>query len=89
MPYSESFLRVRRALGIEVRQLRKHYGWTLQDLQRVSGLQQGALSRIENAKGNPSLRTLEKLAKAFGRPLHEFVRAVEERARRGAKGGLS
>lgn len=56
----------------KVRQMRKHTGWTQIELAEKSGLPQSHISRIEAAKLSPSRVTLEKIAKAMGRPLSEL-----------------
>ncbi|WP_456813795.1 helix-turn-helix transcriptional regulator [Bradyrhizobium sp. USDA 4529] len=46
-----------------VRHLRKERGWTQDDLAGEVGIEQGALSLIENARANPSLLVIETIAK--------------------------
>lgn len=47
---------------------------TQQQLVEITGLQQADISRLENGTGNPSLRTLKRLAAGMGMRLKlEFV----------------
>lgn len=50
-----AFLRMRRLMR----------GHTLDSLSKVTGIGKGNLSKMENAKGNPCLLTLKKLAIAL------------------------
>lgn len=45
---------------------RKRTGMTYKELARASGIPQADISRMENGNGNPSLRTLMKLADGLG-----------------------
>lgn len=57
---------VARALARAVRRLRREKGWTQDDLAAKVGIEQAAVSLIENARANPTLETLEVLAKSLG-----------------------
>lgn len=47
---------------------------TQQQLAEIAGIQQADISRLENGTGNPSLRTLKRLAAGMGMQLKlEFV----------------
>ena len=47
---------------------------TQTQLSEVTGITQSDISKIENGNGNPSLKTLQKIARAFGKKLKiEFV----------------
>ena len=48
---------------------RKEAGMTQQQLAEKSGVRQVNISRIENGTGNPSVETLQKLAKGMGKKL--------------------
>jgi transcriptional regulator with XRE-family HTH domain len=54
------------ALGQHIRQLRKAKGLTLQALAAEVGCSESMLSKIENGKGNPSMRVLHNISKALG-----------------------
>ncbi len=55
-------------------EMRKERGMTQKELSLRSGITQGDISRLENGNGNPSIRTLQRLANAMGKSLKiEFV----------------
>lgn len=56
----------------KVRQLRKQAKLTQIELAEKSGLPQSHVSRIESARLSPSQATLQKIAKAVGRPLSDL-----------------
>jgi transcriptional regulator with XRE-family HTH domain len=49
-----------------IRSLRKNRGLTLQDLEEVTGLSKGYLSKIERSEKSPPYTTMNKVAKALG-----------------------
>ena len=55
----------RKNLGQHIRQLRKAKGLTLQALAAEVGCSESMLSKIENGKGNPSMRVLHNISKAL------------------------
>ena len=53
---------------------RKSKGMTQKELASLSGITQGDISKLENGSANPSIKTLQRLAKAMGKKLKiEFV----------------
>ncbi len=49
-------------------------GITQKELSERSGIAQGDISKLERGNGNPSVKTLRRLAKAMGKTLKiEFV----------------
>ena len=49
-------------------------GMTQKELSERSGIAQGDISKMENGSANPSIKTLQRLAKAMGKSLRiEFV----------------
>lgn len=54
-----------KTLAANVRQLRKEKEWTQDDLAAEIGIEQGALSLIENGRANPTLLVLEAIANSF------------------------
>jgi predicted transcriptional regulator len=53
---------------------RKKSGMTQKELSVVTGISQADISRLEHGTGNPSIKTLQRLAKAFHMALKiEFV----------------
>lgn len=67
-----------RAIGHEVRNLRKKLGITGSDLASATGISLGMLSKIENGNTSPSLTTLQSLADALGVPVTALFRRFEE-----------
>lgn len=55
----------KQKLGRKVRELRKAQNWTQEQLEEHSGLDRTYISDIERGVRNPSLKSLEKLAKAL------------------------
>jgi len=55
----------RTTMGQHIRQLRKAKGLTLQALASDVGCSESMLSKIENGKGNPSMRVLHNISKAL------------------------
>ena len=49
---------------------RKRSGLTQKQLAEKTGINQGDISRMENGNGNPSLRTLQRLAAGMGMQMH-------------------
>ena len=53
---------------------RKKAGLTQKDLSERTGIAQGDISKLERGNGNPSLKTLQRLADAMGMKLKvEFM----------------
>ncbi len=53
-------------LARQVLDLRLKRGWTQQELAERAGTKQANISRLENARLNPSVDMLQKIANAFG-----------------------
>lgn len=64
---SESDLRVE--LMSEIINARNEKGITQTELERLSGIKQPMIARIENGKGNPQLETILKLLAPLGKTL--------------------
>jgi transcriptional regulator with XRE-family HTH domain len=61
-------------LAKKVKELRKQRGWTQQKLAEKAGLAFNTITKIEQALAeHPNLKTLLKLADAFGISLDELV----------------
>ena len=56
-------------LGQAVSEAREEKGISQRQLSRSSGVIQAEISKIEQGKGNPTVLTLQKLAKALGRTI--------------------
>ena len=69
--------RLEVAIGLEVRLLRKHIGFTVAELADKSDMSVGMLSKIENGLTSPSLSTLQSLSHALGVPISQLLRRFE------------
>lgn len=58
-----------RQLGVQLGRARRAAGMTQRELAEACGVQQAVISRIEHGQGNPTLETLEALARGCGREL--------------------
>ena len=56
---------VNQKLGKNLKRIRREKGVTQEKLQGLSGLDRGYISGVERGVRNPSLRNIEKLAKAL------------------------
>ncbi|HMF10684.1 MAG TPA: helix-turn-helix transcriptional regulator [Gemmataceae bacterium] len=73
-----------------LRSLRQERGLTLYRLAQLSGLTRPAITALEQPTSNPTLDTLNKLAKALEVPVEELVRGETEKPkRRPAKRGFA
>jgi transcriptional regulator with XRE-family HTH domain len=63
-------------LGERVRALRQSRGWGQADLVAESGLDRSFISKVENARQEIGLRSLEVLANSFGKSVSQFMRGV-------------
>ena len=57
--------KINQQLAREILYAREKAGLTQVQLSKLSGIDQGDISRIEDGKGNPSLKKIEKIAKAL------------------------
>lgn len=64
-------------VGRRIRYLRTSRGVTQEVLSAQAGITRINLSRIENGKAEPGLRTLADLAHALGIKLSELLQAVD------------
>ncbi len=68
-----------RALGIQIRQLRRQHDLSVSDLASAAGISNGMLSKIENGGISASLSTLQGIAGALNVPLSSLFASFEER----------
>lgn len=68
-----------RALGGQIRQLRRGHDLSVADLAGAAGISTGMLSKIENGQISPSLTTLNAIAGALSAPLSSLFAAFEDR----------
>ena len=72
-------------LGAQLRTLRNHHGWTLEQLGSRSGLSEPYLSRLESGMRQPSLAALLTLARVYGISLTELLGDNEPKSSRCTK----
>lgn len=68
-----------RALGAQIRLLRRKQDLSVSDLATAAGISLGMLSKIENGQISPSLTTVQSLATALSVPISSLFASVEER----------
>ncbi len=68
-----------RALGAQIRLLRRRQDLSVSDLATAAGISLGMLSKIENGQISPSLTTVQSLASALSVPISSLFASVEER----------
>lgn len=68
-----------RAIGAQVREIRRNTDLSIADLANAAGISPGMLSKIENGQISPSLSTLEALALALAVPITTLFAAYEDR----------
>ena len=68
-----------RALGLQVRALRRERDLSIGDLAGASGLSIGMVSKIENGQISPSLATIQAVAAALNVPFKGLFAAFEEK----------
>jgi transcriptional regulator with XRE-family HTH domain len=56
-----------------LKQLRAQRGWSLEALERASGVSRSMLSQIERSQANPTLAVTFRIAGAFGMSIGELV----------------
>lgn len=64
---------ISKNLSASLEYLRKARGLTQEQLAKISGIPRTTLSHMESGGGNPSLKTLSKLALALGVPYEELL----------------
>ncbi len=68
-----------RAIGAQVRALRRHADLSIGDLAAAAGISTGMLSKIETGQISASLATLQAIAGALAVPITALFAAFEER----------
>lgn len=68
-----------RALGAQIRMLRRQQDLSVADLASAAGISNGMLSKIENGGISPSLATLQAISSALQTPLSSLFASFEER----------
>jgi transcriptional regulator with XRE-family HTH domain len=70
---------IAKAIGAQVRLLRRRLDLTAAELAEQAGLSAGMLSKIENGTVSASLESLDALARALNVPLTSFFASYEDR----------
>ena len=60
-------------IAMRIKVLRERKGWTQEMLAEKAGIGRSHLARLETARQDPTLSTLEKIAKAFRVKLSALV----------------
>jgi transcriptional regulator with XRE-family HTH domain len=68
-----------RAIGAQVRLLRRSHDLSVSDLASAASISTGMLSKIENGQISPSLATLQAIAGALGVSITNLFAAFEDR----------
>ena len=68
-----------RALGQQIRALRRRQDLSVSDLAQAAGISLGMMSKIENGQISASLTTLQSLSQALSVPLSSLFASFEER----------
>lgn len=68
-----------RALGQQIRTIRRQQDLSVSDLAAAAGLSTGMLSKIENGGISPSLSSLQAISRALQVPLSSLFASFEER----------
>ena len=68
-----------RALGLQIRLLRRRLDLSVSDLASAAGISLGMMSKIENGQISPSLKTMQSLASALTVPMSSLFASVEDR----------
>lgn len=68
-----------QAIGVQVRNQRKHAGLTVAELASAAQISSGMLSKIENGQISPSLSTLQMVASALNVPITLLFASYDER----------
>jgi transcriptional regulator with XRE-family HTH domain len=58
-----------RAMGVQLRVMRKEQGLSIEELAKTAGVGAGTVSQYERGMGNPTVHTLRKLTDALGLPM--------------------
>jgi transcriptional regulator with XRE-family HTH domain len=78
---------VNAAVGRNVRGHRTRMAWTLEDLAARAGVSKGMLLQVEQARTNPSVATICRLATALGVSIASLVEAPEVPSARVVRAG--
>jgi len=60
--------------GIRIKEIRERVGMTQVELSKKSGISQEHISRIENGKFTPNVKTADRIAEALGVTLMDILK---------------
>lgn len=63
-----------KKLGVNIKRIREAKGMTQGDLCRKLEIDRAYMSNVENGNKNPTLATIEKIAKALGVSIDELMK---------------
>ena len=72
MPYSVNIMEY-KSLGDKIRKLRKQKDLTQEELAELASIDPKSVIQIENGKRNPTLNTIDKIAKALKVPASQLL----------------
>jgi transcriptional regulator with XRE-family HTH domain len=78
-PPADNSRALERALGAQVRSLRRQHDLSISDLAAAASISAGMLSKIENGQISPSLNTLQSIAQALSVPMTTLFAAFDEK----------
>ncbi|MFD0542191.1 helix-turn-helix transcriptional regulator [Streptomyces mexicanus] len=62
-------------LAWQLRRLRVSRGWTVYDVERLTGVSRSTLSRIERQVTEPTVSVLVRICRAYGHPASSLAEA--------------
>ncbi|KAF1052989.1 MAG: HTH-type transcriptional regulator PuuR [Stenotrophomonas maltophilia] len=77
-PETQTRLRLEQYLGMEIKRQRQAQELTLGAVERIAGISQGMLSKIENAQVSTSLDTLSRLCDVLGMPMSKLFSQYDQ-----------
>jgi len=63
-----------KKLGANIKRIREEKGMTQGDIYRALGMDRAYISNVEAGKKNPTIATIERMAKALGVNVDELLR---------------
>lgn len=74
-PYrGDTEIKIEKKLGKHCRELRCKAGYSQEELADIAGIHRTYLGGIERGERNPSLKNIERIAKALKVPIYELFR---------------
>jgi len=67
---------INKQLGMRIKYLRSLKKWSQEDLALEAGVNKNYLSDLERGERNPTIKVLEKIARAFGMTLEQLFKGI-------------